>query len=278
MEFGFARTDERAALQALWRVCFSDSEEFTDLYFDRYEPSEHVFVARHDGAVAAMACWFPAVLVGADGDERQAAYLYAVATAPAYRGRGVCRSLLSLAGELLAAQGAAYAALVPGSGTLFAFYQRLGYRTCFFCREETIYPGSASARATPVSADRYRQLRQLLLRGGFVAWAQPELAYQKALSRAAGGDLFAVETDDGLGCAAAEPDETGSLRIRELLLPGDGVQDAARALLSRLGGKTAVVRMPADGPDSACRPFGMLRALKPGLPLPDRAYLGFAFE
>lgn len=89
-----------------------------------------------------MLCALPAELVGDDGEAVPAAYLYAVCTAPALRGRGHCRLLLQEAEQDLKRQGIRAAVLVPAEESLFGFYARFGYRTVFTCRTETV-PGGA---------------------------------------------------------------------------------------------------------------------------------------
>ena len=123
------------ALTRLWQACFGDPEAEVRAFWQALFDCTPVYLRRApDGSPAAMLCALPAELVGDDGDAVPAAYLYAVCTAPALRGRGHCRLLLQEAEQDLAKQGIRAAVLVPAEESLFGFYTRFGYRTVFTCR------------------------------------------------------------------------------------------------------------------------------------------------
>lgn len=81
--------DDIPALKALWKQAFGDTDAEIDSFFQTVYPEATGFCAEEDGAVIAMLFALPLTL--AHGEEMQkAAYLYAVATDEAFRGRGVC--------------------------------------------------------------------------------------------------------------------------------------------------------------------------------------------
>lgn len=270
MRYEMASAGDRAALQALWFQCFGDDAAYTRLYFERYDICRQVFVARVERELAAMAIWFPATLANADGAEYPAAYLYAVATEPAYRNKGVCHQLMAFAEKWLKSAGVQVVTLVPGSRELFRFYEKLGYETVFYCREMEITTPQPGGEIRSVSANRYWQLRQMLLWQDFLVYDEAEIAYQKALCRHAGGDLVQLQWEQQLGCAIVEPQD-GRLMIKEVL-PPELARPAASALLAKFGGTSAVARTCGDG-----RPFGMAKWLHHKQPCRN-AYLGIAFD
>ena len=86
--FAQARRD-LPALTRLWQACFGDTEAEVRAFWQALFDCTPVYLRRAlDGSPAAMLCALPAELVGDDGDAVPAAYLYAVCTAPALRGRG----------------------------------------------------------------------------------------------------------------------------------------------------------------------------------------------
>ena len=92
------------ALTRLWQACFGDPEAEVRAFWQALFDCTPVYLRRApDGSPAAMLCALPAELVGDDGDAVPAAYLYAVCTAPALRGRGHCRLLLQEAEHTLTA-------------------------------------------------------------------------------------------------------------------------------------------------------------------------------
>lgn len=261
---------DRVALQALWKVCFGDDMAYTSLYFDRYDISQRVFVARDGKAIAAMAIWFPATLVDANGEETPAAYLYAVATAPQFRRRGICRELMAFAEKHLKTLGMQAVALVPGSPELFRFYEKLGYQTAFSCQEIKVRTPQTGIAIRPISANRYWQLRQMLLWQDYLSYNEEELAYQKAICRQAGGDLVQLQLEDQLACAIAEP-QGKQLMVKEVL-PPEVAECAGAALLAQFGGEAAVVRTCGTQ-----RAFGMIKWLHCRKSC-QAAYLGLAFD
>ncbi len=108
------------ACRALYDTAFpGEPEAFTAAMFDRYFP-DCVRVIRVEDRVASMLFSIPYPLITEEGVQ-EAHYLYAVATHPAYRGRG-------LAKQLLAAEAARYPVFLrPMTPSLFDFYKQAGF-------------------------------------------------------------------------------------------------------------------------------------------------------
>ena len=98
---GFSRPEDVPALKALWKQAFGDEDALIDGFFRRLYGPEQVLVSRENGRVAAMACWMRETIC-CGGRGWPAAYLYAVATDRAFRGRGHCGRLLAWAAGSLA--------------------------------------------------------------------------------------------------------------------------------------------------------------------------------
>lgn len=130
------------ALRSLWKEAFGDTDAFLDTFArTAYSPARCRCVTV-DGDVAAALYWFDCTHA-----DRRIAYLYAVATARAHRGQGLCRALMEDTHRHLTEQGYAGAMLVPGSASLFDFYARMGYRTCTAVREITCTASPSDGRA-----------------------------------------------------------------------------------------------------------------------------------
>ena len=78
-----------------------------------------------NGTVAAALYWFDVRCGG-----EKLAYLYAVATHPRYRGRGLCRELMENTHALLKDRGYQGAILVPQEAGLYRMYGNMGYQIC----------------------------------------------------------------------------------------------------------------------------------------------------
>ena len=200
------------ALTRLWQACFGDTEAEVRAFWQALFDCTPVYLRRApDGSPAAMLCALPAELVGDDGDAVPAAYLYAVCTVPALRGRGHCRLLLQEAEQDLKRQGIRAAVLVPAEESLFGFYARFGYRTVFTCRTETVPAARGDCSITPLTPDGWQSLRELQLYDSHLSYPPELLRWQETISRSSGAGLYRIETGDAVCCAAAERD--GALLI-----------------------------------------------------------------
>ena len=100
-----AAREDRPKLTALWEACFGDPNAVVEGFWAAMWDTITVFT-NEDGT--AMATAMPL-----SWQEKQAAYLYAVATDPAHQGRGLCRRLMADAEAYLKEQGYSYALLSP---------------------------------------------------------------------------------------------------------------------------------------------------------------------
>lgn len=262
--FAQAQKCDLPALTALWQTCFGDEKAQIEAFWRALWPHIRVFAAYDGKAPSAMLCALPASLVDEAGESFPAAYLYAVCTAPQHRGRGLCAGLMAYSEDCLKKDGVRFSALVPSNAELFGFYQKFGYRTAFFHRSYCVPAEKGKAKITRLSADGYRNLRQMQLYGAFLSYPLPLLQWQAD----AGAGLFRVETDEAVCCAAAEISD-GRLVCKELL---PDCPEAASRLAAYLGCKDALVR--TDGGET---PFGMVKALG-DFAAPQEAYLGLAFD
>ena len=95
MIFRTEKDDDKAQVKALWKLCFDDTDKFTDWFFsERWKP-EYGVVAEENGKItAAMQGWHYALSIR--GKKLPAVMLAGVCTHPDYRGRGLMPQCLSL--------------------------------------------------------------------------------------------------------------------------------------------------------------------------------------
>lgn len=108
-------------LKKLWKTVFGDSDFFIDTFFrEAFSPDRCRFIEEH-GSIISVLYWLDCEYEGG-----KLAYIYAVATDPAHRGKGLASRLLKQTHAHLKTLGYAGAVLKPAAG-LFPFYARLGY-------------------------------------------------------------------------------------------------------------------------------------------------------
>ncbi len=243
--------EQTASLKALWQEAFGDTDAFIDSFFRiGYSPRRCMCIAEGTSAAAA-AYWLDGSLEG-----RKVAYIYAVATAKAYRNRGLCRRLLNAIHETLAAQGYRCSVLVPDGSALAGMYAGMGYRFFGGMTELSVTAGAQAVPLSPVSPEEYMLLRrQYLPKGGIVQEGRSLDFLASYASFCAGADfLLAYQT------------ENNTFRGIELL----GNAAAAPGILAALGWERGTFRIPGS------EPFAMWHPLTEDSPAP--AYLGHAFD
>ena len=80
----------------LWKLCFNDSEEFTEMYFRlRYNNDVNIAIQSGEEVIAALQMLpYPMTF---EGEDIHTAYISGACTHPDYRNRGVMQELLSQA-------------------------------------------------------------------------------------------------------------------------------------------------------------------------------------
>lgn len=215
-------------LRSLWKEAFDDTDAFLDLFWNlAYDPNRCCCI-RAQGSVVAALYWLD---VSCNG--HKFAYLYAVATARACRGQGLCRLLMADTAEILKAEGYHGALLVPQDEGLRAMYGRMGYGDSVPVDEFICAAGDSPIPAGEISAEAYASLRAAYLPEGHAELSREALAFLSALARFCQGDGF-------VACISREPDH---LRILEYL----GDRDQIPGLIAALGATEATVRAPGTG-------------------------------
>ena len=264
-----SRPDDLEVLREIWNASFPGDEAFADWFLKNVHAPERALVWAEDGRAGAMLHLLP-VQIASDGRVLSAAYVYAVATLEAHRGRGVAAALLEEAASLERARGSKLLVLVPQSASLFGYYRRLGFQDALFrarrvIRRADAVPGFTSDDA-PGVADM-NALYEAALRGrdhilrSDADWSR-SLSYLNVMGVRRNGRLE--------GYAVYDP-ESG---VRELIATDAEARAATeQAVLTRLDAPEAVVFDP-DGPSE---PYGMARALSPDANL-SSAYAGLMLD
>lgn len=236
-------------LKALWQEAFGDEEAFIDSFFSSGFSPERCLCILKNEAVAAAAYWFDCQY----GTEK-VAYLYAVATAQAHRGQGLCHALLGQLHELLQQQGYAGSLLVPGEPSLERLYSSMGYRYTGGIQEHRVSAG-APLPIRQISPQTFAVLRREYLPQGSVIQEGENLSFLSEMARFYAGEDFLLtvsNTDD---------------RLLGLELLGN--MNAAPGIVAALGYQEGVFRFPGEQPFSMWRPTAEADA---------PTYFGFAFD
>ena len=237
-------------LKWLWKEAFEDDDAFIDRFFQVAFDPQRCFCLCREGILLAAAYWFDVEFSG-----KPAAYVYAVATATAHRGQGLCRELMAAIHRHLNSLGYAGVMLVPGNDGLREMYGKLGYEDFGGMEEVALLAGDQPITVTQITQEEYAQLRRQYLPTDGVVQEGENLCFLRQFYRFYKGDecLFAAAST-GLELFAAE------------LL---GNPATAPGILAAMAVPSGVFRMPG------VTPYAMYHSLD-GQEAPS--YFAFAFD
>ena len=210
------------SLRRLWKTVFGDSDAFLDSFFTiAYSPERCKFYQQDGEAICAL-YWFDC---GYEGGKL--AYIYAVATHPDHRGKGLASQLIAETHAHLKALGYAGAVLKPADG-LFPFYRRLGYQTSGYIRRFSAQAGEPIPLRR-LSPEAYGTLRQAFLPENAVVQEGTTLEFLHSFAEfyASEEGLFCLYREEPvffefLGNPDSVPGILGALGISEAELPTFG--------------------------------------------------------
>lgn len=248
MNCDFPRPFQYSGLKTLWSEAFGDEESFIELFFSTGFSPERCRCAVIGDEIAAALYWFDC-----EAEGKKLAYLYAVATAKAHQGKGLCRSLMEDTHTHLKALGYSGAVLVPGEPGLFAMYAKMGY-TVINCMDTFTCSAAGSRRIRRASPEEYAAARNALL-------PKNGVRQEMGLNYLAGY----AELYTGMDFTLAGVRTDGGFTAMELL----GDPEAAPAILGALGISKGTFRVPGS------TPFAMYHPLSDS---PAPTYFGLAFD
>lgn len=278
------------ALRQLWKLAFGDSEAYMDNFFRTYYRPERMLVLEDGKEIRSMTAWFDTTFVVPGRGKYRAAYLYAVATHPNSRGKGMAAQLLAGADAYFRTLSIPAVTTVPAEPSLHSFFGANGFRECFRLFQGKLSPAEIPAAQGeklfyPVSPAEYGCLREELLKDtAHIAYPEDALAYQEGCCTLSGGGLYAAHTPAGPVILCAEGAGNGLVVVKEIL----GSPTAKRlglADLSRVApAQQWYLREPFMEGDkvSGGWQFAMLKWLdlgtEKGWDWSSTAYLGLAFD
>ena len=234
-----AAAADKDAIANLWAEVFHDSDVYIRLFLEKRLSPDDFLVLRENGELAAMAAFLPAEVRAASGESTPIRYVYALATAPKHRGRGLATNLLDFA----SAHYGVPLVLVPAEAELEAFYAKLGFVGGFRTEAWSAAPDASLPKATfrPTDARTFARRREETATGAYVKWDEESISFAIESSLLEGGGI--LETDKGeIVLYERRPD--GDVRIVETTAPAERREAVASALLARVGGGRAIYSNP----------------------------------
>lgn len=172
-------------LRKLWKEAFGDTDDFLDKFFSVGFSTERSMCISEDNKVVSALYWFNCFKNG-----EKFAYIYAVATAKSHRCQGLCQKLMRITHEKLKDAGYTGAILVPGSKSLFDFYERLGYKICSYVDEFKIKASTSHIIISQINAEEFSELRKCYLPEGALVQEGENLSFLSSFAKFYRGEDF----------------------------------------------------------------------------------------
>ena len=119
------------SLTRLWNVVFGDSDDYIELFFRKAYYDCECF-AELDGDKIISAFYLLKSSIRVDGKTYNGRYLYAAATLPEYRGKGLMSKLINEAVVYGEKERLDFIALVPANDGLYDYYGRFGFKESMY--------------------------------------------------------------------------------------------------------------------------------------------------
>ena len=274
------RAEDLPRLEKLWTEAFGDDADYISAFRAHFLRPDTCLVAEADGmAVSAMYILDGPILFPPDGTSLTTAYTYALATDPAYRGRGIGTAVYRACVDA-ALRHVDAACVLPSEKALYSFYEKANGSTPVSWVREAVLSRQEFAGPAPhadvISAGEYYLRRKSILRGlPYAVVTTRFLAMESYHMKRFGGGYLSVDGD----IAAVEMDGD-TCRVLELLAPEGDWLEVMQAVAERFPAERYMVRSPVffPGPGEA-RPF-MLATLSPDAKAapPEKLWWGFVFD
>ncbi len=235
------RDREGEQIEKIWETCFGDEKEYIRFYMEHRMTEENMLVIHEDGKAVSMASFLP-VRYLCEGEYVEARYVYAVATLPEYRGRGLAKRILMFAHEHYGQP----LILAPAEESLMHYYETLGFRKAFPDTRAWMKDTLAALEWTenvdvtdmikPLTTQEYVQIRdEKCAKEGYVRWDENAVRYAIELCEHYGGGAGAVESAEGERDILMYEKDDDTLVILETSLGTRALQELLPHLLKETG-------------------------------------------
>jgi predicted acetyltransferase len=272
-----ATTQEIPEIRSLWQEVFGDSEVFINRFVAHFG-IENCYVSKQNGEIAAMLFALPVAMGGIGANNHSPVrYIYACATRPKYRSRGIMEKLLETVYQEACSKNVAGIFLYAANQGLENYYRKLGFvdffyqKTVIFNRKEhkdfakDAKSISISHSSFLISTNKYRQERvQRLENTCFVNWDE---------------DFFRFLNEEGTQFCEIEntifsfKTDSKKIIVDELLGNLSDVQIAHYLFEHYPDVETIEIR--SQGNETCC---GQIKWCNLSAPKPQSGYFAFAME
>lgn len=262
-------TTLKEQVKALWRLCFSDSDDFIDMYFDyRYTDDINMAIIQDDKVISSLQL-IPYNMTF-HGKLIPTSYISGACTHPGFQGKGIMRELLKRSFDRMSKTGVLISTLIPAEEWLVGYYAKTGYASVFYNSNELILftdmpdiPDLSILETDTFNSEMYDYLnRHMMGRDFCIQHSEKDFRVVLADMKLSGGKIVYVvcnNTIEGLAIATPEP---GYICLQEMFTDNPDIENAIINYLYRSDGNQIRRISPVNGDNAPDRKLlGMARII-----------------
>lgn len=257
-------------VKALWKLCFDDNEEFTEMYFRlRYNNEVNIALQSGDELISALQMLpYPMTFCT---EEVATAYISGACTHPDYRANGVMSELLAQSFVRMQQNNVLFSTLIPAEPWLLGYYARMGYAPVFLKTERTLLVDTINGVATQdvtiestveFNENHYQYLaKRMAERPCCIQHPAADFKVVLADLALAHGRVFVAKQADVVVAIATAYKKEQTIHISELFADNQPLENQLLYQLGQqMGGERIVIAMPVHDTSSATT-LGMARII-----------------
>lgn len=269
MKIGFADNKNIKDLYGLWKLVFGDSDSTVDLFMKRSFSPENTAVCYDGKKLVSMLFLLPEKIKLGNGIF-DAYYIYAAATEPQYRKRGIMEKLIDFSAEVCENRKIPFIFLVPANEHLFDYYKKFKFKACIKQKtltltKESILEFTCANNKSKFSfeIDKISDIKAKSFKNiDYVLWRKNETELFYEYLKQSGGKAFTVDS----GYTAFE--QFGDAKeIYEFCAEADGIGELMNTLFD---GETTekynfnlAVNFPLVSDSQKTKTIGMVKSVFP---------------
>lgn len=153
----FAAEKDIPGLREIWHISFGDSKEYIDMFMEHQFKNALTVVYEEDSKILSMFFLFRCDF-SINEKTHPSFYLYAAATLPQYRGKGIMGKMLEFSKSYAAEKNFDFIILSPAEKSLYDYYGRFGFKGCFKSQKITLNLKSEGEYAANFSENAFEKM------------------------------------------------------------------------------------------------------------------------
>jgi len=266
----YSTKELKPKLIEMWKLCFEDSDEFVQFYFDKVYQDNNTLVLLADNSIPVASLQILPYQIKIGEKIYNAGYISGAMTHPEHRKKGYMAQLLKAAAKQMKKQGFIFSFLIPQEEWLFDFYVKYGYEKAFPMTTENVNPANIHAESERVEV--YADFENLPLEqiyhlySGFLTQKENVVLKTKEQFCFILEDLFIDEgyifylKENGIAFVVEDEDESNAIFIKEILYTSNNCKQFLLSVIGKFF-QTNKLTIENTQPSENSNLYGMIKVL-----------------